>query len=220
MRLTLEAATAIRVYLLLDSQSALNALKRRLGILSAIGIGGESTDLDEGIREASRLRPDVVLLALEPALRLLESGAGFPIERRKTLIVADTPDLNGALKTLQSLAEGFIQADAHPSELLWAVKRVHAGGSYLDGDVTRKLVRRIRESTPQSLTDTSMLSKQERRVLTLVTQGKTNKQIAADLGLSDKTVKNYFSNVLSKLNLERRGQAIALFSNAVCSQTA
>ena len=220
MRLTLEAATAIRVYLLLDSQSSLNAFKRRLSVLSAIGIGGESIDPAEGIREVVRLRPDVLILALEPAMRLLESGQEFPVERRKTLIVADTPDLDGALTTLQTLAEGFIQADAHPSELLWAVKRIHAGGSYLDGDVTRKLVRRIRESTPHNQTDISMLSKQERRVLTLVTKGKTNKEIAADLGLSDKTVKNYFSNVLSKLNLERRSQAIALFSNAVCAQAA
>ena len=220
MRLSLEASTAIRVYLLLDSQSAVNALRRRLGALSIVGIAGESILIAEGAQELVSVRPDVVLLGMNSALQALAKDSGIKLERRRTMVVSDTPDLDGALRTLQSIADGFIQSDATPSEFLWAIKSIHAGGSYLDAEITRLLVKRLREATPQRLTDTSMLSNQERRVLSLVTQGKTNKQIASDLGLSDKTVKNYFSNVLSKLNLERRSQAIAMFSRAICPNLA
>jgi two-component system response regulator DevR len=89
-----------------------------------------------------------------------------------------------------------------------AVVGVHEGRSLLDPEVTRKVLERIRRMASQTDAVTkAALSEQEKRVLRLVAEGKTNKQIAADLFLSDKTVKHHISNILGKLNLTSRSQA-------------
>ena len=95
--------------------------------------------------------------------------------------------------------------------LVRAIRDVAAGKSILDPAVTRRVLERVKNPDTPSTNKLDSLSPQERRVLALVAEGKTNKEIGGVLGLSDKTVKNYLSNILDKLQLTRRSQAAAFF---------
>jgi len=126
-------------------------------------------------------------------------------------LVLASPQANADLKT--SLATAYA-AQGKPekarSELVAALESVGRGESLLDPAVTEKVLERVRRIATGAYTDEmAQLTAQEQRILLLVAEGKTNKEIAAEVFLSDKTVKNYVSSILSKLNLERRAQAAA-----------
>ena len=109
-------------------------------------------------------------------------------------------------------ADGYLLKEIGGEALVRAIEQVASGQSVLDPAVTRKVFGRVKHGGSQGPEDKlQILSAQERRVLALVAEGKTNKEIATAMGLSDKTVKNYFSNILDKLGLSRRSQAAAFF---------
>jgi len=108
---------------------------------------------------------------------------------------------------IASGVDGYVLKEIDGPDLAVAVRKIHGGGAFLDPRVTRQVIDTLKVR-PDPLAE---LSTQERRILALVAEGKMNKEIASELGLSDKTVRNYFTGVMSKLRVTRRAEAIALF---------
>jgi DNA-binding NarL/FixJ family response regulator len=120
------------------------------------------------------------------------------------------PDEEAVLSAIVAGASGYLLKETRMRDLVRALETVGAGGSLLDPQVTGKVLDRVRRMAHDDQDDElARLTVQERRILLLVAEGKTNRQIAAEVFLSDKTVKNYVSSILSKLDLQRRAQAAA-----------
>ena len=120
------------------------------------------------------------------------------------------PDEEAVLSAIVAGASGYLLKQIRARDLVAALESVGRGESLLDPAVTEKVLERIRRIATGGYTDEmAQLTAQEQKILMLVAEGKTNKEIAAEVFLSDKTVKNYVSSILSKLNLERRAQAAA-----------
>ena len=120
------------------------------------------------------------------------------------------PDDDAVLSAIVAGAWGYLLKQVRARDLVAALESVGRGESLLDPAVTEKVLERVRRIASGTYQDElSQLTSQEQKILMLVAEGKTNKEIAAEVFLSDKTVKNYVSSILSKLNLERRAQAAA-----------
>jgi two-component system response regulator DevR len=130
----------------------------------------------------------------------------------KVLVLTSYADDDLVFDAIAAGADGYLLKEIHGDNLIQAIQDVAAGKSILDPAVTRRVMSRVRTVTAsREQNKLDILSAQERRVVALVAEGKTNKEIGREMGLSDKTVKNYLSNALDKLNLTRRSQAAALF---------
>jgi len=130
----------------------------------------------------------------------------------RVLFLTSFADEEIVLESIDAGGDGYLLKEIDEENLVSAIKSVAAGQSILDPAVTRRVLAHVKNAgTPVTKDKLDSLSPQERRVLALVAEGKTNKEIGLDLGLSDKTVKNYLSNVLDKLQLTRRSQAAAFF---------
>jgi DNA-binding NarL/FixJ family response regulator len=120
------------------------------------------------------------------------------------------PDEDAVLSAIVAGASGYLLKQVRARDLVAALEAVGRGESLLDPAVTGRVLERVRRiATNDQPDELAQLTDQERKILLLVAEGKTNKEIAADVFLSDKTVKNYVSSILAKLNLERRAQAAA-----------
>ena len=120
------------------------------------------------------------------------------------------PDDDAVLSAIVAGASGYLLKQVRARDLVAALEAVGRGESLLDPAVTEKVLERVRRIASGTYQDElSQLTAQEQKILMLVAEGMTNKEIAAEVFLSDKTVKNYVSSILSKLNLERRAQAAA-----------
>ncbi|MES4785986.1 MAG: DNA-binding response regulator [Nitrospiraceae bacterium] len=136
-------------------------------------------------------------------------------ERPETriLFLTSYADDDAVLATILAGAHGFLLKEVSSDELLRAVRTVASGQSILDPAVTHRVLARVQSlSAPSPAPKGEELSLQEQRVLALVAEGKTNKEIAVSLNLSDKTVGNYLSNIFQKLQITRRAQAAAYFA--------
>ena len=109
-------------------------------------------------------------------------------------------------------ASGYVLKQMRGNALADAIASVAAGASLLDPGVTQRVLERVRSGETRSADPLDALTEQEHRILTLIAEGKTNKEIAAEVYLSDKTVKNYVSSILTKLNLRRRSEAAAFIA--------
>ena len=118
----------------------------------------------------------------------------------------------GMFAAIMAGAAGYVLKQVTGQDLVSAVRHVAAGGSLIDPGVTAKVMERISEGASSEPDELKSLTAQERRILELVAEGMTNRQIGDRLFLAEKTVKNYMSNVLAKLGLERRTQAAVLAS--------
>jgi two-component system, NarL family, response regulator DevR len=176
---------------------------------------GEAGTAAAAVLETVRLKPDVVLMDVR-----LPDGKGFDACREIRKLVPETrvlfltsfADEEVVLESLDAGADGYLLKEIDEPALVRGIRDVAAGQSILDPAITRRVLERAKQpptATPQD--KWLLLSPQERRVLALVAEGKTNKEIAAALALSDKTVKNYLSNLLEKLGFSRRSQAAAFF---------
>jgi DNA-binding NarL/FixJ family response regulator len=126
----------------------------------------------------------------------------------RVVMLTSYPDEDAVLAAIVAGASGYLLKQVRARDLVTALETVAAGGSLLDPAVTGKVLERMRRIATDD-DELAALTRQERKILALVAEGKTNKEIAADVFLSDKTVKNYVSSILAKLNLERRAQAAA-----------
>jgi two-component system, NarL family, response regulator DevR len=150
----------------------------------------------------------------------LPDGSGFEACRNlhtltppvKVIILTAFADDEIVMQAIGSGAEGYLLKEIDEEGLVRAIKEVAEGRSILDPAVTRRLFKRVKEgaAAPQA-SKLHRLSAQERRVLELVAQGMTNKEIGLAMTLSDKTVKNYLSNLMEKLQMSRRSQAAAFY---------
>lgn len=201
---------AIRVLLVDDHKMVRMGLRELLTEAGDIVIVGEAATAAEALLEAARLTPDLVLLDYR-----LPDGNGVDTCARlkarspapRVLMLTSSLEPNVISAAISSGVDGYVLKEIDGPDLAVAIRKIHAGGAFLDPHVARQVIEQIK-LRPDPLT---ILSTQERRILALVAEGKTNKEIALELGLSDKTVRNYFTGVLGKLGVGRRSEAIALF---------
>jgi two-component system, NarL family, response regulator DevR len=167
----------------------------------------------EGLEMTRRFQPDIVVMDVR-----LPDGSGIEACRdirselpdTRVLILTSYPEEEAVLSAIVAGASGYLLKQIRGRDLVSALEAVGRGESLLDPAVTERVLDRIRRIASGADTDElALLTKQEHKILALVAEGKTNKEIAAEVFLSDKTVKNYVSSILSKLNLERRAQAAA-----------
>jgi len=167
----------------------------------------------EAVEMARKFEPDLVIMDVR-----LPDGSGieacreiraeFPTTR--VVILTSYPDEEAVLSAIIAGASGYLLKQIRSRDLVSALESVGRGESLLDPAVTEKVLDRVRRIATGTYTDElAQLTQQEQKILLLVAEGKTNKEIATEVFLSDKTVKNYVSSILSKLNLERRAQAAA-----------
>ena len=208
--------------LLVDDHEVVRAgLRALLGRAKQFEVVGDAGTVSDAVKEAVRLKPDVVLMDLR-----LPDGSGIDACREirtafphsKVLFLTSYSDDDAVLSTIFAGASGYLLKEIGREALIKAIELVAEGQSILDPTVTDRVLKRMRSMSEAADSDTGAswgksesLSPQEGRVLALVAEGKTNKEIAAALGLSDKTVNNYLSNVFQKLQISRRSQAAALF---------
>jgi two-component system response regulator DevR len=212
------ANKVITILLVDDSELVRTGLKTLLANPGAahLQIVGEASSVATAIAECARLKPQVVLLDIR-----LPDGSGFEACRQilarhtetQILILTSVIDDNLVYEAMSSGAHGYLLKEINPPALYQAIIDVAAGKFILDPAVTTRVLNFVRHGAPQSDTDKlAQLSAQERRVLAFVAEGKTNKEIAEQMGLSDKTVKNYLSNIFEKLQISRRSQAAVLYT--------
>ena len=200
--------------LLVDDHDVVRAGLRAIFSRAGIEVVGEAGTVAEAIEEAARLDPDVVLMDVR-----LPDGSGVTACREiraanpriSILFLTAFADDSALLATAFASAGGFLPKEIGAENLIQAVKSVASGLSVLDPSAVHRIMEHLRTIGAMSGNETEdeRLSKQERRVLTLVAEGKTNKEIAAVLRLSPKTVKNYLSTVFEKLQVSRRSAAVA-----------
>ena len=187
-----------------------------LGRTRSIEVVGEAATVAQAVAEVRRLEPDVVLMDLR-----LSGGSGLEACREilsthpgiRVLFLTSYSDDEAVAATLLARASGYVLKDIGGEALVRAIEAVADGQSVMDSRVTASVLAHLQSllQTPAARRKDD-LSPQEARVLALVVEGKTNKEIAKALGLSAKTVKNYLSNAFQKLHVARRSQAAAIFS--------
>jgi DNA-binding NarL/FixJ family response regulator len=198
----------IRVLLVDDHAVVRTGLRSFLDLLDDIEVVGEASDGREGVEAARGLRPDVVLMdLLMPNLDGIGATAAIRTELPETEVVALTSFIEEDKVTaaLEAGASGYLLKDADAEEVAAAVRAAHAGEVHLDPAVARLLAERMRQraSAPQP----EPLTERERDVLRLVGRGMSNKEIASELVITERTARTYVSNVLGKLGLASRTQA-------------
>src|SRR5512142_1897013 len=204
----------IRVFLLDDHEVVRRGLAELLQAEGDIEVVGESGLAVEAAHRIPALRPDVAVLDGR-----LPDGNGIDVCRDvravdpsiKGLILTSYEDDEALFAAIMAGAAGYVLKQIRGTDLVDAVRRVAAGQSLLDPAVTARVLERIRTGIEEPK-ERKALTEQERRVLALIGEGMTNRQIAEAMFLAEKTVKNYVSSLLAKLGLERRTQAAVLAS--------
>jgi two-component system response regulator DevR len=173
----------------------------------------EAGTVAEALEMARRFQPELVVMDVR-----LPDGSGIEACREiraemphtRVVILTSYPDEEAVFSAIVAGASGYLLKQVRGRDLVAALESVGRGESLLDPAVTEKVLERVRRIATGGATDElAQLTSQEQKILLLVAEGKTNKEIAAEVFLSDKTVKNYVSSILSKLNLQRRAQAAA-----------
>ncbi|MCW2767800.1 MAG: Two component LuxR family transcriptional regulator [Nocardioides sp.] len=203
----------IRVFLLDDHEIVRRGIRELLEGEGDIVVVGESGLAEEATRRIPALRPHVAILDGR-----LPDGSGIDVCREvrsqdpsiAALILTSYDDDEALFSAIMAGAAGYILKQVHGNDLINTVRRVAAGQSMLDPAVTTQVLERLR-SGPKVDPSLQQLTAQELRILELIGEGMTNRQIAGTLFLAEKTVKNYVSSMLAKLNLESRTQA-AIFA--------
>ncbi len=190
-------------------QGLVSLLDRREGFQ----VVAEAGTVAEAIEQARRFQPELVVMDVR-----LPDGSGIEACREirselpatRVVMLTSYPDEEAVLSAIVAGASGYLLKQIRARDLVAALETVAGGGSLLDPAVTERVLERVRRIATGGYTDElSQLTPQEQKILALVAEGMTKKEIAVEVFLSDKTVKNYVSSILSKLNLERRAQAAA-----------
>jgi DNA-binding NarL/FixJ family response regulator len=206
----------IGVLLVDDHAVVREGLKLVLGRDPKIRVVGEAGTAEAALAESKRLQPDVILMDIR-----LPGGDGIQacsdiLEQRpqtRVLFLTSFADDDTVLAAVLAGAHGYLIKEIGVETLTDSIKRVAAGESILDPAATKRVLSWVKtQGTTPADAGREPLSPQEQRVVALVAEGKTNKEIAADMGLSPKTVKNYLSNIYQKLQISRRAQAAVLFA--------
>jgi two-component system, NarL family, response regulator DevR len=204
----------IRVFLLDDHEIVRRGLRELLESEGDIEVVGESGLAQEAARRIPALRPDVAVLDGR-----LPDGSGIDVCRDirsqhpeiAALILTSYDDDEALFSAIMAGAAGYVLKQVRGSDILGAVRTIAAGGSLLDPRTTARVMERLRNQANET-DPLAGLSEQERRILELIGEGLTNRQIGERMFLAEKTVKNYVSSLLSKLGMQRRTQA-AVFAS-------
>jgi len=206
---------AFKVLIVDDHEVVRMGLRTLLDREGSVEVIGEAGSVAEAVEMASRLTPDVVVMDIR-----LPDGSGVEACREiraknpklQVIMLTSYADDEAVLASVMAGAAGYFLKQTRGKELTRAIETVASGQSLLDPAVTQTVLDRMKRlASGQPSDEITALSPQERKVVALVAEGKTNKEIANALNLSDKTVKNYLSNIYSKLNLSRRAEAAAYF---------
>jgi two-component system, NarL family, response regulator LiaR len=198
----------IRVLLVDDHAVVREGLRTFLELQEGMEVVGEAEDGEQALTEAERLRPDVILMDL--VMPVLD-GVGAMRELRQKLpscrviVLTSFAEDDRLLPAIQAGAAGYLLKDVQPKELARAVRAAHAGEALLDPSIAARLVEAIAQPAGEEPRDE--LTPREREVLELIGRGLSNKRIALELGVSEKTVKTHVGHLLHKLGVADRTQA-------------
>lgn len=206
----------IHMVLIDDHELVRKGLRSFLDLEKDLVIVGEAGTVADAVALVERLHPQMVLLDMK-----LPDASGMEACRRllavapqlRILVLTSYAEDATVVAAVQSGAHGYVLKDVRTDDLIRAIRTVAEGRGYLDPRITQQALHWIRTSPragahPQGM---AQLSPQERLIMPLLAEGKTNKEIAVQLRLSDKTVKNYLANIFDKLRVKRRTEAVAWF---------
>jgi DNA-binding NarL/FixJ family response regulator len=201
----------IRVFLLDDHEVVRRGIADLLSLESDMEVVGEAGSATDALHRIPAARPDVAVLDVR-----LPDGTGIEVCRDarsilpdlKCLMLTSYADDEALFDAILAGASGYVLKDIKGNDLVEAVRSVAAGRSLLDPRATQRVLERLR-SGARTESKVEQLNEQERRILVLIGEGMTNRQIGENLHLAEKTVKNYVSSLLAKLGMERRTQVAA-----------
>ncbi len=205
----------LRLMLVDDHEIVRMGLRTLLEDQPDLAIAGEAATAAEAIALADRCLPDMILMDVRlPDASGVEAcreiRARHPVIR--VIMLTSYPDDNAVMASIMAGASGYVLKQTRGRALLEAIHTVGAGGSLLDPAITEKVLERIRSAAGSPDDKLAQLTDQERHILALLAEGKTNRQIAEALHLSAHTVKNYVSDILRKLGVTRRAEAAAYYT--------
>ncbi len=203
--------TVIRVFLMDDHEIVRRGLADLIGLERDMEVVGEAGNASEALHRIPASRPDVAVLDVR-----LPDGSGVEVCRdvRSTmpdvhcLMLTSYADDEALFDAIMAGASGYVLKEIRGNDLIDAIRQVASGKSLLDPAATQRVMDRLRRGDKHD-SRLDGLSDQERRILELIGEGMTNRQIGQQMHLAEKTVKNYVSSLLAKLGMERRTQAAA-----------
>ncbi|HET7026416.1 MAG TPA: response regulator transcription factor [Candidatus Limnocylindrales bacterium] len=208
-----QPVSPLRLLVVDDHEVVRQGLVALLARRESFQVVAEAGTVAEAVEQAHRFEPDIVIMDVRlPDGSGIEACRDIRAERPTTRVIMLTsyPDEEAVLASIVAGASGYLLKQIRGRDLVAAIETVGRGESLLDPAVTERVLERVRRiATGTQNEELAQLTPQEQKILMLVAEGKTNKEIASDVFLSDKTVKNYVSSILAKLNLERRAQVAA-----------
>ncbi len=203
-----------RVFLLDDHEVVRRGLKDLIDAEDDLEVVGDAGTAGMGLAGIAKTSPDVAVLDVR-----LPDGNGVEVCREvrardpkiSCLMLTSFSDDEALFDAIMAGASGYLLKDVRGNDLIDAIRRVAAGDSLLDPALTGKVLERLRKGDEEDPRLAS-LSEQERRILELIAEGLTNRQIAERMHLAEKTVKNYVSNLLAKLGMQRRTEAAVFYT--------
>jgi two-component system, NarL family, response regulator LiaR len=203
----------IRVLLVDDHAVVREGLRAFLELQDGIEVVGEAQDGEEAVGEAERLVPDVILMDLVMpnldgvgAMRRLRGSA----PRARVVVLTSFLEDERLLPAIQAGAAGYLLKNTEPAELARAIRAAYAGEAIIDPTVAARLVSALATRSPGGPETRDGLTRREREVLQLIVGGRSNKRIALELGIAEKTVKTHVGHLLAKLGVSDRTQAALL----------
>ena len=199
----------LRIFLVDDHEVVRRGVRDLLDAEDDFEVVGEAGSVDEALRRVASAAPDVAVLDVR-----LPDGSGVELCRElrlshpqlACLMLTSFDDDEALFEAIVAGAAGYVLKQVKGNDIVNAVRQVGAGRSLLDATMTSRVMERLRNGSAED-PRLAALSGQERRILSLLADGKTNRQIAAEMFLAEKTVKNYVSNLLTKMGMSRRTEA-------------
>jgi two-component system response regulator DevR len=204
---------AVRVFLLDDHEVVRRGIRELLWAQEDITVVGEAATAEEALEKIPGCQPDVAVLDVRLGGDDAPGGIEVCREIRSNhpeiacVMLTSFADDEALFASIMAGAAGYVLKQIRGMELVDAIRRVAAGQSLLDPSLTIRVLERLRAPTPPD--PLANLTPQERRILELIADGLTNRQIGESMFLAEKTVKNYVSNLLAKLGMARRSEAAA-----------
>ena len=204
--------TRLRVMLVDDHEIVRSGITAMLAATDDMRVVAEAESVEQAVREAERTRPDVVVMDIR-----LVDGSGIEATREirdrlpntKVLMLTSFADDEALYAAIMAGAAGYVLKQIKGGDLVRGIRSVGAGQSLLDPAITKLVLDRLRRGKHLQDEKLGLLSSQEEKILALVAEGKTNGQIGLELFLAEKSVKNYVSSILGKLEVARRSEAAA-----------